>query len=485
MNILILGAGRVGESVAESLASEANDITVIDENPARLAQLQDRLDLKGVAGNGIQPSTLREAGIEDADLFIACAPMDETNLVACKVAHQMFNVPTTIARIRSPEFQEDSALATSREGFAVSQVICPEESVTRTIRKLVEYPEALQVLEFAEGVLSLVAVRAVAGGPLVQHALAEIPQLVPSADMRIVAIYRQDNPITELTGTTRIEPGDEVFVLAATEKLRHVLGALRKMDRPVKRIMIAGGGKVGLRLARQLRGEVQMKILEMNRTRCDYLATQLPSDVLILHGDSTDEELMADENVQDMDMFLALTSDDEDNIMACLLAKRMGARRVLALINRKAYADLVQGTTIDIALSPSHAVIGELLAYVRRGDVEAVHSLRRGAAEALEAIVRGDKGSCRMAGRRIDEVKLPRDVQIGAIVRGLPVPGREESIALGDKRGDVERKVRPEVIIAHHDTVVQTGDRVIVFMPSKKQVREVEKLFQVAATFLG
>jgi trk system potassium uptake protein TrkA len=483
MNILILGAGRVGESVAESLASEANDITVIDTDPARLAALQDRLDLKGVAGNGIQPSVLREAGIDDADLFIACAPMDETNLVACKVAHHMFNVPTTIARIRSPEFQDDAPLTTEREGFAVDQVICPEESVTRTIRKLVEYPEALQVLEFADGLVSLIAVRAVAGGPLVQHSLAEIPQLVPSTDMRIVAIYRQDKPLTELTGTTRIEPGDEVFVLAATDKLRAVLGALRRIDRPVKRIMIAGGGKVGLRLARMLRGEVQMKILEVNKARCDYLATQLPSDVLILNGDSTDEELMGDENVQDMDLFLALTSDDEDNIMACLLAKRMGAKRVLALINRKAYADLVQGTTIDIALSPSHAVIGELLAYVRRGDVEAVHSLRRGAAEALEAIVRGDKGSCKLAGRRIEEVALPRGVQIGAIVRGLPTPAEEDALPAVEMRADGELKTQPQVIIAHHDTVVQTGDRVIVFMPSRKQVRDVEKLFQVSATF--
>jgi trk system potassium uptake protein TrkA len=479
MNILILGAGRVGESVAESLASEQNDITVIDVDPVRLAALQDRLDLRGVAGNGIQPSVLRDAGIEDADLFIACAPMDETNLVACKVARHVFNVPTTIARIRSPEFQDDSALTTDRAGFAVDEVICPEESVTRTIRKLIEYPEALQVLEFADGLLSLVAVRAVAGGPLVQHSLAEIPQLVPGADMRIVAIYRQDKPLTEITGTTRVEAGDEVFVLAATERLRHVLGALRKMDRPVKRIMIAGGGKVGLRLARQLRGELQIKILETNRARCDYLATQLPSDVLILNGDSTDEELMGDENVQDMDLFLALTSDDEDNIMACLLAKRMGAKRVLALINRKAYADLVQGTTIDIAMSPAHAVIGELLAYVRRGDVEAVHSLRRGAAEALEAVVRGDRGSCRMAGRRIEEIPLPRGAQIGAIVRGLVTQRDEEALALGDKRGDAA----PEVIIAHHDTVIQPGDRVIVFMPSKKQVREVERLFQVAATF--
>ena len=478
MNILILGAGRVGESVAESLASEQNDITVVDTDPVRLAALQDRLDLRGVAGNGIQPSVLREAGIQDVDLFIACAPLDETNLVACKLAHQVFNVPTTIARIRSPEFDDGSPLMAQRDGFAVDRVICPEESVTRTIGKLIEYPEALQVLEFAEGLLSLVAVRAVAGGPLVQHSLAEIPQLVPGAQMRIVAIYRQDKPLIELIGETRIEPGDEVFVLAATQELRHVLGALRRMDRPVKRVMIAGGGKVGLRLARQLRGTVQVKIIETNRARCDYLSTQLPGDMLVLHGDSTDEELMIDENVQDMDLFLALTSDDEDNIMACLLAKRLGARRVLALINRKAYADLVQGTTIDIALTPAHAVIGELLAYVRRGDVEAVHSLRRGAAEALEAIVRGDKGSCRMAGRRIEEIPLPSGTQIGAIVRGLPVPGET---ALGDKRGAAS----PEVIIAHHDTMIQTGDRVIVFMPSKKQVREVEKLFQVSATFLG
>jgi trk system potassium uptake protein len=479
MNILILGAGRVGESVAESLASEQNDITVVDTDPVRLAALQDRLDLRGVAGNGIQPSVLREAGIQDVDLFIACAPLDETNLVACKLAHQVFNVPTTIARIRSPEFDDGSPLMAQRDGFAVDRVICPEESVTRTIGKLIEYPEALQVLEFAEGLLSLVAVRAVAGGPLVQHSLAEIPQLVPDAQMRIVAIYRQDKPLVELVGETRIEPGDEVFVLAATHELRHVLGALRRMDRPVKRVMIAGGGKVGLRLARQLRGTVQVKIIETNRARCDYLTTQLPGDMLVLHGDSTDEELMIDENVQDMDLFLALTSDDEDNIMACLLAKRLGARRVLALINRKAYADLVQGTTIDIALTPAHAVIGELLAYVRRGDVEAVHSLRRGAAEALEAIVRGDKGSCRMAGRRIEEIPLPSGTQIGAIVRGLPVPGET---ALGDKRGGA---ASPEVIIAHHDTMIQTGDRVIIFMPSKKQVREVEKLFQVSATFLG
>ena len=473
MNIVILGAGRVGESVAESLASERNDITVIDTDPQRLRTLQDRLDLRGVPGNGIQPSVLEEAGIGDADLFIACAPMDETNLVACKVAHDRFNVPTTIARLRSPEFEDGSPLMDKATGFAVDRVICPEESVTRYIGQLVEHPEALQVLEFAHGLVSLIAVRAVAGGPLVRHSLAEIPALVPGTEMRIVAIYRQDQVLSDLDGRTRIEPGDEVFVLAATQHLDTVLGALRERDRPVKRLMIAGGGKVGLRLARQVKDELQVKIIETNRQRCDYLAAELPSDVLVLHGDSTDEELMGEENVQDMDLFVALTSDDEDNILACLMAKKLGARRVLALINRKAYAELVQGTQIDIAISPSQAVIGELLAYVRRGDVEAVHSLRRGAAEALEGIVRGDRKTCRMAGRRVEEIGLPPGAQVGAIVRGLHRPD-------GSEAGE---DAQPQVLMAHHDTVIEPNDHVIVFVPNKRMVRQVERLFQVSATF--
>ena len=406
-------------------------------------------------------------------MLIACAPNDETNLVACKVAKELFNVPTTVARVRSPEFQDDSPLL-GKTGFGVDKVICPEQSVTAYIRKLIEYPEALQVLEFAHGLVSLIAVRAVAGGPLVRHRLAEIPQLVPGTPMRIMAIYRQDTVLPHLDGTTQIDPGDEVFVLAATEHIRTVLGALRARDQPVKRVMVAGGGKVGLRLPREIHRDYQIKIIEPLRQRCDYLATELPNEVLVLHGDSTDEDLLGDENVDQMDLFIALTSDDEDNIMSCLLAKRLGARRVLAVINRRAYADLVQGTTIDIAISPAHTVLGELLAYVRRGDIEAVHSLRRGAAEALEAIVRGDRKTCRFAGRRIDEVGLPKGATVGAIVRGLHRPDGSEAGA----------DARPEVIIAHHDTVVQPNDHVIVFVPRKRMVREVEKLFQVSPTFL-
>jgi trk system potassium uptake protein len=463
MNIIILGAGRVGESVAESLVSEQNDITVIDHDPARLRALEERLDLRGVVGNGIQPSVLREAGAKDADMVIACAAADESNLVVCKVAHDVFNVPTTIARVRSPEFVAGDELL-SKTGFAVDHVICPEESVMRYIHQLIDYPEALQVLEFAGGRVCLIAVRAAAGGTLVGHTIGEFKDRFPHAEMRVVALYRLDTEM-EATKTTRILPGDEVFMLAASDKIRHVLAAIHNIDKPVQRVMIAGGGKVGLRLARSLVGQCEVKVIEQDAKRCEYLAGQLPSSMLVLHGDSVDEELLEEENVADMDLFLALTSDDEDNIMSAMLAKRLGARRVMALINRRAYADMMQGSAIDIAISPAQTVIGELLAHVRRGEVVAVHSLRRGAAEALEGVARGDVKTSKIVGRRVEEIKLPKGARIGAIVRG---EGR-----------------KAEVLMPHHDTLIETDDHIVIFIPHKRLVREVEKLFQVGATFFG
>ena len=463
MKILILGAGRVGESVAESLVSEQNDITMVDMDAQRLRLLEERLDLRGVVGNGVQPSVLRDAGAADADMVIACAAQDETNLVVCKIAHDVFQCPSTIARLRSPEFAEGDELL-GKSGFAVDHVICPEASVTRHIHRLISYPEALQVLEFADGRASLIAVRAVAGGALVGHTIGEFRDRFPQCEMRVVALYRQDREV-EAQPETRVLAGDEVFVLADTQKIRDVLGAIHRFDKPVQRVMIAGGGRVGLRLARSLVGQCEVKIIEHDPRRCEYLASQLPSSMLILQGDGADEDLLLEENVGQMDMFLALTSDDEDNILSSMLAKRLGAGRVMALINRRAYADMMQGSTIDIAISPAQAVIGELLTHLRRGDVAAVHSLRRGAAEAIEGIARGDARTSRLVGRRVEDIRLPPGARIGVIVRG-------------EGRGS-------EVLMPHHDTVIQSDDHVVVFIPNKRLVREVERLFQVSATFFG
>ncbi len=462
MRIIILGAGRVGESVAETLASEANDITVVDPDPERLHALEDRVELRGVTGNGIQPSVLRGAGADDCDLFIACTSMDETNLVACKIAHDVFGIPTTIARLRSPEFATGDKLL-DKDGFAVDHVICPENSVTRYIHLLIEYPEALQVLQFSQGQAHLVAVRVAADSLLANHTIAEFRALHPDLPVRIVALYRGDQDYL-IDGDTKVFPGDEIFILVPREGVRAALHAIGNPDRPVRRVMIAGGGRVGLRLARSLIGKCEVKLIERDRKRCEYLASELPPDMLVLEGDGADEELLLDENVHDMDLFIALTSDDEDNIMSAMLAKRMGARRVMALINRRAYADMMQGSTIDIAISPSHAVIGELLLHVRRGAVAAVHSLRRGAAEALEGVARGDAHTSRLVGRRIEQIPLPAGARIAGIVRGTGAQAK--------------------VVIPTHDAEIETDDHVIIFLPHKRMVREVEKLFQVRATFL-
>ncbi len=462
VRIIILGAGRVGESVAETLVSEANDITVVDPNPERLHLLEEHLELRGVAGNGIQPSVLRHAGAEDCDMFIACTPLDETNLVACKVAHDLFGIPTTIARLRSPEFVHGDKLL-GKEGFAVDRVICPEASVTDTIHQLIEYPEALQVVKFSQSEAHLIVVRVSAGSYLADHSIAEFRAHRVDVPMRIVGIYRRDQEIP-VEAETRVRAGDEVFVLTGRETVRSALHTIGNPDRPVRRVMIAGGGKVGLRLARGLIGKCEVKIIEADRKRCAYLAAELPPEMLVLQGDGTDEELLLDENVGDMDLFIAVTSDDEDNILSTMLAKRMGARRVIALINRRAYADLLQGSTIDIAISPAHAVIGELLMHVRRGAVAAVHSLRGGTAEALEGVAHGDAKTSRLVGRRIDQIRLPVGARIGAIVRGEGADAH--------------------TVVPTHETVIETDDHVIIFLPHKRMVREVEKLFQVRATFL-
>ncbi len=456
MKIIILGAGQVGSNLAASLVAENNDITVIDLDATRLALLQDRFDLRTVRGHAAHPSVLKQAGAEDADMLVAVTQSDETNLVACRLAATLFNIPTRIARIRSHDFlgQEAGFLA---EHFGVNDVISPEQEVTDTLRRLIEHPEALQVLDFAEGKVRLVAVRAYHGGPLVGHELQDIKRHMPDVDARVAAIYRRDRGIVP-KGITVIEPGDEVFFLARKQDIPSVMRELRRMERPVKKVMIAGGGNIGRRLAARIEREYDVKVIDHNKAVSSLLAEQL-HHTLVLQGDATDEELLDQENIAAMDVFCALTNDDEDNIMSALLAKRMGAHRVIALINRSAYVDLVQGGEIDIAISPAQATVGPLLSKIRRGDMVAVHSLRRGAAEVLEVVVHGDAKTSRVVGRRIEEIDLPEGAAIAAVIRNN------------------------DVIIAHHDTLIEAEDHLILFALNKRIIPKVEKLLQVGFGF--
>ncbi|OUW04221.1 MAG: Trk system potassium transport protein TrkA [Betaproteobacteria bacterium TMED156] len=461
MKILILGAGRVGSNLAEMLVIDKSDVTVVDTDIEALEKLQERFDLRTVVGTATSLDVLKEAGIDDVDMLVAVTANDEVNLVACKLGYSRFNVPQRIARVRSTQWLNSPDLL-GPDGFAVDKLISPESSVTETICRLIEIPEALQVIEFADGIVTMLVVLAHPRGLLVSHPIGDLKDHLPTVDCRVVALFRKGKALIP-EADTYIEVGDEVFVLVASENVLQVLRELRQIDDPVRRVMIVGGGNVGTRVALSVSDTMTPKIIDHNKPRCERIAQILSDKALVIHGDATDEALLLEENVGDVDMFVALTNDDENNIMSALLAKRLGANRVMSLINRRAYAELVEGGNIDITITPSHTTLGELLKYIRRGDIEAVHSLRRGAAEALEIIVHGDKKTSKVVDRRIDEIDLPSEAFLGAIVR--------------------DKEETKEVLIAHHDVIIRNNDHLIVFVSDRKIIPNIEKLFTVAPSF--
>lgn len=457
MKIIIIGAGQVGGTLAENLAGEKNEITIIDSDQATLSNLQDRLDLQVVCGIGSHPDILKKAGAEDADMLIAVTNSDESNMMACQVAHSLFRTPTKIARVRSEQYIIYQDQLYQHKDIPVDHLIAPEQLVTTAIKRLIDYPGALQVVEFADGKASLVAVKAYYGGLLVGHALSALKEHMPNVDTRVAAIYRRGRPIRPL-GSTVIEADDEVFFIADTKHIRAVMSELQKLEASYKRIMIAGGGLIGAGLAKRLENKHNVKLIEYSKERAEYLSSTL-DNTIVFQGDASDASLLSEEGVERVDAFIAVTNDDEANIMSAMLAKRMGAAKAMVLIQRSAYVDLVQGGDIDIAFSPQQATISALLTHIRRGDIVNVHSLRRGAAEAIEAIAHGDEQTSKVVGKQIKDIKLPPGTSIGAVVRA------------------------DEVLIAHSDTTIQANDHVILFLVDKKYIGAVEKLFQPSALF--
>ncbi|QUM87406.1 Trk system potassium transporter TrkA [Moritella sp. 36] len=458
MKIIIIGAGQVGGTLAENLVGENNDITIIDRDGDSLRNLQDKFDLRVVEGHGANPDVLREAGAQDADMLVAVTNNDETNMIACQIAYTMFNTPNKIARIRNESYLNNKETLFNNRAIAVDHLIAPEQLVTDYIKRLIDYPGALQVVNFANNKVGLVAVKAYYGGPLVGNALAALREHMPNVEARVAAIFRQGKPIRPL-GTTIIEADDEVFFVSASNNIRAVMSELQKLEKPYRRIIIAGGGNIGAALAGRLERDYSVKLIERNITRAEKLSEML-NNTIVFCGDASDQELLSEEHIDQTDVFIAVTNDDEANIMSAMLAKRMGAKKAMVLIQRGAYVDLVQGGTIDIAISPQQATISALLTHVRRADIANVYSLRRGAAEAIEAIAHGDKLTSRVVGRTVGSLKLPTGTTIGAIVRN------------------------DAVLIAHDNTVIEQDDHVVMFLVDKKFIPDVEKLFQPSPFFL-
>ena len=458
MKIVILGAGHVGTSMAEILSLEANDVTLIDRNANQLEGLQDQLDIRTIVGNGPHPGILEQAGIEDADLLLAVTDQDEVNMAACQIAYSLYRTPKKIARIRATEYLTHPEIFCN-ESIPIDFIISPEQIITQQILALIENPGALQVVEFAGGRIQLVGVRAYFGGPLVGYELRDLRKHLPMINTRVAAVYRRDRPIIPL-GETIIEPDDEVFFIAAKAHIREVMSELRSVETPGRRVILAGAGNIGLRLARTLEDNgYRVKLIERNPDRIREVANLLENTV-VLHGDAADRELLWQENIDQTEVFCALTNADEDNILSGMLAKRLGAKHAIALVTRSAYVDLIESSVLDVAISPQLATVGALLTHIRRGDMAAIHSLRRGAAEAIEAVAHGDSATSQVVGRRIDEIALPPGTTLGALMRG------------------------DDVIIAKGSTVIEAEDHVIIFVIDKQRIPEVERLFQVAATFI-
>ena len=458
MKIIILGAGQVGGTLTEHLADEQNDVTVVDSSDSALRQLQERLDIRTVKGDASKPTTLADAGAEDADMLIAVTDSDEVNMLACTIAYTLYRTPTKICRIREVDYLNEDKKLFQSGAIPVDVSISPEHLVTDAIHQLILNPGSLQVLDFAGGKIRLVAVRAVDGGPIVGRELQEIREHMPSVDTRVAAIFRKSQSAIIPEGSTVVEPDDEAFFIAASENIRAVTSELRKLDAPYKRVMIAGGGKIGASLAKRLEQDYQVKVLELNYDRCRQLSEELEESI-VLNGSANDSKLLQQENIAHTDVFCALTNNGESNIMMYMLAKRLGAKKVITLITNSAYAELV-GQEIDIAISPQQITISSLLTHVRKGDISAVHSLRRGAAEALEMTAHGDPKTSKVVGRRLDELDLPPGATVGAILRG------------------------DEVIIAHRHVVVEEDDHVILFLTDPSKISLVEKLFVVGGSFI-
>jgi trk system potassium uptake protein TrkA len=450
MKILILGAGVTGSAVAAALASEENDIMVVDFKPLLLDALKERFDIATVAGNAAHPSVLEQAGIHDTDIVIAVTDSDETNMLACLIINSLYKRPKTIARVRAIDYFKHPKLFHTN-GIPIDHVISPEMIVMEAIRNLIDFPGVLHISEFAGGLVKLFSVKVTEDGFLTGKKIKDISVRLADSKIRVVAIFRKGIPLL-VDGLATIETGDEVFIVSPRNEVRRVLKELNRLEAPLKRIIIAGGGHIGKRLGLALENDHQVKIIERDPRRAKKISNELHKTV-VLKGDCADETLLLDESIDSTDLFVAITDNDGVNIISAALAKSLGARKTICLLNHISYSKLLPGTGIDVAVLPNQETLGSILKYLRKGDVAQVSSLCGGTAEAIEAVAHAN-GTHSVVGKRVDAIHFPSGIVLGALIRNQ------------------------DVIEIHHDTIFEENDHVVMFAMEKKLVVNIEKNFQ-------
>ncbi len=457
MKVVICGAGQVGFGIAERLAVEQHDVSIIDADPRRIQVATEQLDVHGVVGHGSHPDVLARAGIEQADMLIAVTLSDEVNMVACQVGYSLFNVPTKVARIRAqtylqPEWRE----MLSRDHLPVDVVISPEVEVGETVLRRLSLPGAIDTVSFSDGAVVVAGVYCGEDCPILETPLRELTQLFPDLRATIVAVLRNGKPVV-LKSSDHIRAGDVAYFVAQAAQVRRTLSIFGHDEIPGQRIVIAGGGNIGLYVAQELErrnSAAKIKVIEAGRERAQLIAETLQRSV-VLHGDALARELLDEAGVPDADTMIALTNDDRINILSCLLAKQIGARRILSLVNEQGYAAFAQGLGIDAHVNPRQITVSKILQHVRRGRIRGVHSLLDGTGEMIEAEA---LETSPLVGRPLRDIDLLEGLRVGAIVRN------------------------GEVILPTGDTVVRAQDRVILFALAER-IKRVEQLFRVSLEF--
>lgn len=457
MKVVICGAGQVGFNIAQYLAGENNDVTVIDQRPELIRKMNNTLDVQTFVGHASHPPVLEQAGVEAADVLIAVTQSDEVNMMACQVAHSLFDVPTKIARIRSQSYlQPIWAHLFNHDHLPIDVIISPEIEVARAISRRLEVPGAIDVIPLAGGKVRMIAVRCLDDCPLLNTPLWQLTVLFPDLNIVIIGIVRDGKAIIP-TSQSHMQTGDEVYFVTDARHIRRSMAAFGYDEQEARRLLVFGGGNIGLFLAQKIEKEhpsVSLKVIEKDQERAELIARSL-QETIVLNGDVLDLEILEESSIGLTETVIAVTNDDEINILSSLLAKRFGCKRAMTLINTRNYDSLIGGLGIDVVVNPRSITVSGILQHVRRGKIRAVHSLGEGFGELIEADALETSS---LVGKPLKETNLPEGVLVGAIVRG------------------------DQVISPRGNTVVQVNDRVVMFA-TPDSVKKVEKLFSVRLEF--
>ncbi len=457
MKVIVCGAGQVGSSIARHLANENNDVTVIDINPELIRRVHETIDVQTIVGHASQPDIIEKSGGNDAEMIISVTRDDEVNMVSCQVAHSIFNIPTKIARIRSqsylaPQWQD----LFSRDNMPIDVIISPEIEIAKAVTNRLHVPGATDMMSFADDLVKVVSLKIDDNCPIINTPLRELTELFPDLLIRIFALVRNDEVITA-NSEEQLLINDEVFFAVESSQINRAMTAFGHEEKEARKIVVIGGGNIGLFLSAELNQDdqnISLKIIEKDRSRAEFVAENLPN-IVVINGDSLEKEILTEANVSNAETVIAVTNNDQVNILSSLLSKREGAGRVMALLNNSMYDSLMQSLGIDAVVNPRAITVSSILQHIRRGRIRAVHTIRDGSAEILEAEV---LETSPLVGKAIKDISLPNGIIFGAIVR--------------------EKKV----IIPRSETSVMINDKIILFA-KKGMIKKVEKLFAVRLDF--